>query len=180
MKIVSFSLEQGNKYFGKIDNERFLIGSRVPFHGNKGLTNTTGTAAQKYDRKAFRGTHGFWADFIHPTSMAEGALFHTLNTYDRARFTFTFLQYAAQYGLDGKADRICVLVADIRHQGRAKSPIIAAALNAADPFKALLHIGQEQYPERIATLKREIEKLSADGTFGAKKYNLAKRDFVDA
>jgi hypothetical protein len=30
-----------------------------------------------------------------PTAIAEGALFHTLNTYDSAHFTFTFLQYAA-------------------------------------------------------------------------------------
>ena len=95
MKIVSFSLEQGNKYFGKIDGTRFFIGSRVPYEGGKGLMNITGTSAQKYNRVDFRGTHGFWADFIHPTAMAEGALYHTLNTYDRAHFTFTFLQYAA-------------------------------------------------------------------------------------
>ncbi len=43
----------------------------------------------------FRDRYGFWADFIHPTAMAEGALFHTLNTYDRAFFTFSFLQFAA-------------------------------------------------------------------------------------
>jgi len=95
MKTVSFSLEQGNKYFGKIDGTRFFIGSRVPYKGGKGLMNVTGTSAQKYNRADFRGVHGFWADFIHPTAMAEGALYHTLNTYDRARFTFTFLQYAA-------------------------------------------------------------------------------------
>src|SRR5262249_1670586 len=95
MKIVSFSLEQGNKYFGKIDGTRFFIGSRVAFEGGKGLMNVSGTSAQKYDRAAFRPTYGFWADFIHPTAMVEGALYHTLNTYDRAHFTFSFLQYAA-------------------------------------------------------------------------------------
>src|SRR6266536_238817 len=95
MKIVEFSLEQGNKYFGKIDGTRFFIGSRVPYEGGKGLMNLTGTPAQKYNRADFRSTHGFWADFIHPTAMAEGALYHTLNTYDRAHFTFSFLQYAA-------------------------------------------------------------------------------------
>ncbi|MBA3804750.1 MAG: peptidoglycan-binding protein, partial [Acidobacteria bacterium] len=95
MKIVSFSLEQGNKYFGKIDGTRFFIGSRVSFDGGKGLMNLVGTPAQKYNRADFRAIHGFWADFIHPTAMAEGALYHTLNTYDRARFTFTFLQFAA-------------------------------------------------------------------------------------
>ncbi len=287
MKVVSFSLEQGNKYFGRIDGDRFFIGSRVGFQGNKGLMNTTGTAAQKYDRGAFRAAHGFWADFLHPTSMAEGALFHTLNTYDRARFTFSFMQYAAhvpngdfvkyfrallglplaieyfpdlriengrivrvsdagtvvletdqstallmdylnptalqvedteviqaarfvhwaqtdplhrqlqvdlavthfrerlpeyaqRYSLDGKPDRVCLLVADIRHQGRAKSAEIIAALQSADPLKALLGIGRQQYPERIATLKREIEKLSNEGVFGVSKYSLIDRDFVSA
>jgi len=91
MKIVSFSLGQGNKYFGKIDGSRFFIGSRVLFDGGKGLMNVTGTSAQKYNRTDFRPVHGFWADFIHPTAMVEGALYHTLNTYDRAHFTFTFL-----------------------------------------------------------------------------------------
>ena len=95
MKIVSFSLEQGNKYFGKIDGTRFFIGSRVSFGGSKGLMNLVGTPAQKYNRADFRPVHGFWADFIHPTAMAEGALYHTLNTYDRARFTFSFLQFGA-------------------------------------------------------------------------------------
>ena len=59
MKIVSFSLEAGNKYFGKIDGARFFIGSRVPYEGGKGLMNISGTPAQKYNRADFRGTHGF-------------------------------------------------------------------------------------------------------------------------
>ena len=63
--------------------------------GGKGLMNVTGTSAQKYDRASFRPSFGFWADFIHPTAMAEGGLYHTLNTYDSAHFTFSFLQYAA-------------------------------------------------------------------------------------
>lgn len=95
MKIVSFSLEQGDKYFGEIDGERFFIGNRVTYRGNKGLMNISGAAGQKYDRTAFRDAFGFWADFIHPTAMAEGALYHTLNTYDIAHFTFSFLQFAA-------------------------------------------------------------------------------------
>ncbi|WP_129642507.1 hypothetical protein [Peristeroidobacter agariperforans] len=28
---------------------------------------------QKYDRTPFRDQYGFWADFVHPTAMAEGA-----------------------------------------------------------------------------------------------------------
>lgn len=286
MKIVSFSLEQGNRYFGRIDEgARFFIGDRVTYEGRKGLQNLRGTAAQKYDRAQFRGAHGFWADFIHPTAMAEGALFHTLNTYDSARFTFTFMQYAAhvpngdfvkyfrallalpqareyfpdlrlaggrivrltddgevplesnasteplmhyfnptslqiedteviqsaklvhwaqndplhrdlqvdlavahfrtvmhsyaqQYGLDGKPAPICLLVADIRHQGRAKSPVIAAALASANPREALLNIGEPKYHTRLVTLRKEIKALEADSTFTSQRYSIAARDFV--
>lgn len=59
MKIVSFSLEQGDKYFGEIDGERFFIGNRVTYRGNKGLMNISGAAGQKYDRTVFRDAFGF-------------------------------------------------------------------------------------------------------------------------
>jgi len=285
MKIVEFTLEQGNKYFGKIDGTRFFIGSRVPFDGGKGLMNVKGTSEQQYKRDDFRGAHGFWADFIHPTAMAEGALYHTLNTYDRALFTFTFLQYAAhvpngdfvvyfrellklplaaeyfpdlklvnnrisrvsdhgtvqlesdtstaglmdylnpsrrevedtevvqaakfvhwaqndplhrqkqieigiahftenmavyanRYNLDGALDSICLVVADIRHHGRAKSPVIVTALNSSKPLEALLAIGEQKYRERIATLRKEIKKLTDEGTLGTHVYSLEQRNFV--
>ena len=285
MKIVEFTLEQGNKYFGKIDGTRFFIGSRVPFDGGKGLMNIKGTPAQRYNREEFRGTHGFWADFIHPTAMAEGALYHTLNTYDRALFTFSFLQYAAhvpngdfvvyfrkllslplaveyfhdlrlvnnrisritdngtiqlesdtstaglmdylnpsrsevedtevvqsakfvhwaqndplhrqvqietgiahfkekmvgysdRYDLDGTLDSICLVIADIRHQGRAKSPVIVTALHSSKPLESLLAIGEQKFGERISTLRREIKKLTDEGTLGTRVYNREQRDFV--
>jgi hypothetical protein len=285
MKIVEFSLEQGNKYFGKIDGTRFFIGSRVPFDGGKGLMNLKGTPEQRYNRAEFRDTHGFWADFIHPTAMAEGALYHTLNTYDRAHFTFSFLQYAAhvpngdfvvyfrallglplaveyfpdltlvngrisrvtdngtiplesdtstaalidylnpsrheiedtevvqaakfvhwaqndaehrraqieigiahfkekmvsyanKYDLDGELDSICLMVADIRHQGRAKSPVIVTALQSSKPLEALLSIGEPKYHERLVTLRKEIKRLTDEGTLGTHVYSLEQRDFV--
>lgn len=285
MKVVSFSLEEGSKYYGRIDGKRFFIGSRVPYLGGKGLINLRGSAAQKYDRGQFRDRHGFWADFIHPTAMAEGALFHTLNTYDRAFFTFSFLQfaahvpdgdfvaymrallklplaaeyfpdlvlvderickvtdngpeplesssstaglcdylnptikeiedteviqaakfvhwaqhdplnrqaqvevgiahfrrnmaqYAARYGLDGMPAAICLVVADIRHQGRAKSAAIIAALASSKPLDALLDLGAALYPQRVRVLRREINALLADGTFGTLKYSSAAADFV--
>jgi hypothetical protein len=285
MKVVSFSLEQGNKYYGKIDGNRFFIGTRVSYEGGKGLMNVSGTAAQKYDRSVHRPKFGFWADFIHPIAMVEGGYYHTLNTYDRALFTFSFLQYAAhvpdgdfvvfmrallklplaaeyfpdltlqnnrvcrmtdngivpletsdsttdlkdylnpslkevedteviqaakfvhwaqndplhretqievgishlkkkmaeyasQYRLDGVDDTICLVVADIRHQGRAKSAAILAALQNPNPLNALLDIGEPKYRERLKALRREIKALTNDGTLGSRKYSTAKNDFV--
>ena len=70
------------------------------------------------------------------------------------------------------------LVCDVRHPGRAKSPVIVAALQSPNPANALLAIGDPQYHERVVALRREIKVLTDDGTFGALKYNLAKRDFV--
>jgi hypothetical protein len=286
MKVVSFSLEEGNKYFGRIDGKRFYIGSRVPYLGGKGLVNGSGTTVQKYDRVQFRDRYGFWADFIHPTAMAEGALFHTLNTYDRAFFTFSFLQFAAhvpngdfvvylrallklplaseyfpdlalvgericrltdngsvqlesdtstaglcdylnptvkeiedteviqaakfvhwaqsdalnrqtqidvgvahfrrnvaqyatRYNLDGAAAAICLVVADIRHQGRAKSAAIISALASPKPLDALLGLGAALYPQRVRVLRRELNVLTADGTFGGLKYSVAKGEFIN-
>jgi hypothetical protein len=286
MKVVSFTLEQGNKYFGKIDGQRFFIGKRVSFQGNKGLMNIEGKSDQKYRRAEFRSTFGFWADFIHPTAMAEGALYHTLNTYDRARFTFTFLQFAAhvpngdfvvylrallklpnakeyfpdlvlndnqiclvseegpviplesdssteplidylnpslfqiedveviqaakflhwaqndpahrqtqieiginhfkkkmaeyakRYDLDGADDTICLVVADIRHQGRAKSPIIESALANSNPLEELLDIGEPEHHQRLVVLRREIKVLTQEGILGSKKYSISEGDFV--
>lgn len=285
MKVVSFSLENGNQYFGKIDGQRFFIGSRVSYLGGKGLQNLKGTSEQRYDRESFRPAYGFWADFIHPTAWAEGALFHTLNTYDRARFTFSFLQFAAhvpngdfvrylrellglplaleyfpdlalhggrvckvtdnglvalesdsstsglmdylnpsldqvedteiiqaakfihwaqndpqhrkvqldvgislfksqmlgyakQYKLDGAEDTICLVVADIRHQGRAKSPVIVSALQQPKPLDALLKIGELEYRERIKTLKAEINHLTAEGVLGSRRFSVEQADFV--
>jgi hypothetical protein len=285
MKIVKFSLEQGNKYFGEIDGTRFFIGSRVSYQGGKGLANTRGDEAQRYDRAEHRGAYGFWADFIHPTAAAEGGLYHALNTYDRARFTFTFLQFAAhvpngdfvlymrtllklplaaeyfpdlgleggrvvrrtdagsvalesdastdglldylnptrtqvedteviqaarfvhwaqndathraaqvqvgvnlfrrkmveyaeRYGLHGAADTVCLAIADIRHQGRAKSPEIITALKSSTPLESLLKIGKSLYPERIAVVRREIDRLVAEGVLGTRKYDQNARDFM--
>lgn len=285
MKTVSFSLEAGNKYFARIDGgSRFLVGSRVSYLGNKGLMNTTGTPADQYDRAAHRAKHLFWADFIHPTAMAEGKYYHTLNTYDRARFTFAFLQfgahvpngdfvtyfrrlltlpgardyfpdlevengrivkmvggtdvplesnttteplmdyfnpassevedteviqaakmvdwsrspdhrdlqvevgiaefktkmpkYAKRYPmLDGSPAAICLMVADIHHQGRATVTTVLNALTSADPLVALLRIGEPQYHDRIVTLRKAIKELIDDGTFGDRKYNASTNDF---
>lgn len=287
MKVVSFSLEAGDRYFGRIDGQRFYIGKRVSYEGNKGLMNVTPDGAPRYDPNAYRARHGFWADFIQPTAACEGALYHTLNTYDSARFTFSFLQFAAhvpdgdfvrylrgllalplaseyfpdlvleqgricrlkdgapkpvpletatsttalqdyfnpsstsiedteiiqsallihwarndaahrewqvecgvrhieskmvefanRYSLDGASDIVCLVIADIRHQGRAKSPAIVTALQAADPLEALLKLGGKDYKERVATLRSEIKKGVAAGVLGKLHYSVSQRKFI--
>ncbi|MDG4595764.1 MAG: hypothetical protein P9F75_08725 [Candidatus Contendobacter sp.] len=87
-------------------------------------------------------------------------------------------QYANQYELNRVDDAVCLVVADIRHQGRAKSPAIIAALNSSKPLEALLNIGEPKYHERLVGLRREIKNLTAEGTLGTHKYSITHKDFV--
>ncbi|MFT0859760.1 hypothetical protein [Ancylobacter sp. G4_0304] len=89
----------GNDFSCRVDGgPPFFVGRRVPYEGRIGLYNIfAGSRLLKidYDPAAFAGQFGFWAEFILPTAMCEGRNFLTLNTYDRAAFTFGFGQFAA-------------------------------------------------------------------------------------
>jgi hypothetical protein len=75
---------------------KFIIGSKTNYEGGSGLFNTTITTGLIYNPEDYVAEYGFWAYFIHPTAMAESSgSFKCLNTYDRAQFTFSFMQYAA-------------------------------------------------------------------------------------
>lgn len=90
-------------------------------------------------------------------------------------------EYSRRYNLDGRSDKVCLVVADIRHQGRGKSVEIIDALNTSDDEKAyknLLEIGEHTYPERIKTLTDTIKAMVSTGKLGNKKYNQTKNDFV--
>lgn len=89
-----------------------------------------------------------------------------------------YAAYAQRYALDGADDRICIVVADIRHQGRAGSDTIIAALKASDPLQALLGIGAADYAQRIAELRGQIDRMTAAGILGRHSYSLANKDFV--
>ena len=91
-----------------------------------------------------------------------------------------YATYARRYTLDGAEDSICIVVADIRHQGRAKSSVIEEALKAGDPLNALLDIGRSTFASRIETLRQEIEKMTVAGILGRHVYSLQKQDFVAA
>jgi hypothetical protein len=95
-----------------------------------------------------------------------------------AHFKSKMTQYAKQYELDGVDDTVCLVVADIRHQGRAKSPAIMSALNSSKPLEALLNIGEPKYHERLVVLRREIKNLTSEGILGTHKYSTSKKDFV--
>ena len=96
---INFQIERtANNFFARADGQRFFVGRRVPYGGNIGLYNIFGGSPLTplfYTAADFAIGHGFWADFIEPTAICEGRSFLTLNSYDRAAFTFGFGQFAA-------------------------------------------------------------------------------------
>jgi hypothetical protein len=75
---------------------KFVVGYRTMYAGNIGLYNTKVTPGLVYNPDDYSTDFGFWAYFIFPTASAESQGSYTcLNTYDRAKFTFSFMQYAA-------------------------------------------------------------------------------------
>jgi hypothetical protein len=77
---------------------KFVIGYPTVYDGDKtGLYNYGNAQPQLVYRHAdYSAAHGFWAVFLYPTAMAESkGSYLVLNTYDRAQFTFTFMQFAA-------------------------------------------------------------------------------------
>src|SRR2546425_705153 len=78
------------------DQPKFIIGYPTRYEGNTGLFNTTINSSIVYNPADYSEQSGFWAHFIYPTARAESkGSFFCLNTYDRAKFTFTFMQFAA-------------------------------------------------------------------------------------
>ena len=85
----------------------FAVGQKVRYRNKKtgverfGLSNDGnffGSAEAKallYTGSNFSSIFPFWCDFIEPTAICEGQSFLSLNSYDRARFTFGFGQFAA-------------------------------------------------------------------------------------
>ena len=100
-KLVSIT-QKGSKFHASVDGgPSFYVGSRVVYKDKKsgmeswGLMNSS-SSGDSYDPSSHASAHGFWADFIYPICLCESqGSFQCLNTYDRASFTFGFLQYAA-------------------------------------------------------------------------------------
>lgn len=99
-KLSSTTLPTGRvAHYAQLNNsaeQKFVIGYKTLYDGNFGLFNTSVDNTLVYKPEDFENTFGFWAYFIYPTAMAESkGSFFCLNTYDRAKFTFTFMQFAA-------------------------------------------------------------------------------------
>jgi hypothetical protein len=99
MAILFTILRNGDDFSCKADGgPAYFVGRRVHYKGNVGLYNIfAGSKIEKLNYQAadFEALYGFWSAFIEPTAMCEGRNFLTLNTYDRAAFTFGFAQFAA-------------------------------------------------------------------------------------
>jgi hypothetical protein len=282
--------QANQKYSASVDGgPKFPVGRRVPYQGMLGVTNDGAGSGSQYIPEDYP-TEGFWAHFILPTATCESSRFMTnINTYDSARFTFGFFQFAAhvpngdfvrffrrllgvpsgrdyfpdltlidghvfritqtgpkqledssstgallnylnpsssaiedievinaakvidganhfleqrqlqaheaintakeimkmsgqRYNLDGMSDQICLVIMDIKHQGRGNSQSIINALQTGkseqNKLDNLLKIGAPHYPDRIKTLKGELQKLVKAGILGTKRYHLATNDFV--
>jgi hypothetical protein len=91
-------IREGSLFSSRADSgAKFAVGKQVHFQQNIGLANDNSPLAKQfnYDPAAFSKAFPFSAEFIEPTAFCEGRSFITLNTYDRAKFTFGFAQFAA-------------------------------------------------------------------------------------
>ncbi|MCF8144033.1 MAG: hypothetical protein K9N21_08950 [Deltaproteobacteria bacterium] len=89
-------------------------------------------------------------------------------------------RHARKLPLEGLSDKLCLVILDILHQGRAKYTAIKAALSRNDPFDALLSIGLNTYHDRIATLRAGILDLERKGIVGKRVYSNDVGDFIPA
>lgn len=102
---IHFTIERDGRTFkARADGAPpFFVGHQTSYTDKstgedfEGLFNVPSRALPRliYSAAQARSLYGFWADFIAPTARCEGGNFLTLNTYDRARFTWGFGQFAA-------------------------------------------------------------------------------------
>lgn len=87
-------------------------------------------------------------------------------------------RYQQWYDLNGLSDSICVAIADIHHQGRAKKAQVRAALASTRPLASLTKLGEDRYPERCRSLRQMIAEMEERGELGRHKYEPAHGLFV--
>ncbi|TAZ68226.1 hypothetical protein [Rhizobium ruizarguesonis] len=294
---IHFDVVRDGKHFSvRVDGSKvFPIAAKVRYRNRRtgverfGLSNDGGFFGNDEARKHlyaatdFDSVFPFWSDFIEPTAICEGQSFISLNTYDRARFTFGFGQFAAhvpdgdfirwfrdmlqrpeavdyfpnldvqagrivkvedtkvvplenedstgplqlyfnptldevedaevvasakfihwttnhpearllqvqhmvntamrlvkeadrRLGLDGQTGDICCVIVDVRHQGRAGFDELQHALLQSKPYEALLEVGADGEPERVANLKAALS--TRRGELKKKKWSRSTGGFV--
>jgi hypothetical protein len=85
--------------------------------------------------------------------------------------------YESRYGLDGRSDTVCAIVADIHHQGRAKVSAVRKALASDDPREALIQVNPSE-TGRIANLRAKLAEMEAAGRLGQRRYRAASNEFL--
>ncbi|HKO98443.1 MAG TPA: hypothetical protein VJU86_15710 [Pyrinomonadaceae bacterium] len=93
--------------------------------------------------------------------------------------------FATSYSLDGKPDKVCLVIADLHHHGRGGQTVVSKIQNALDTngdmdqaYLNLLQIGRPRWNNRIDALKGKVAELIAAGKLGIMKYSTAEHDFV--
>ncbi len=123
------------------------------------------------------------AKFVHWTTNSPAARLLQVDA-GVSLFRANMKAYAQRYSLDGVPDFVCLVIADIRHQGRGTSVDILQAMNTGgDHQKAyanLIAIGDHLYSGRCQTLDTTIQKLKQAGDLGSSKYSVAQSDFIAA
>lgn len=97
-KTVAVEIFQENRrYYASINREpRFYVGSDVRYGTLRGLMNGANPYGPRYDPHAVEDRYDFWAYYLLPTIQCESkGAFNCINTYDRARFTYGHMQFAA-------------------------------------------------------------------------------------
>ncbi len=98
MPTIQFTLSKTEgKHFAKANGgNAFYVGTETVYKGQHGLFNLKISDGPVYKAEDYVQQFGHWAWFLLPTAKCESnGSFHCLNTYDRAAFTFTFMQFAA-------------------------------------------------------------------------------------
>ncbi|MDJ1175880.1 hypothetical protein [Roseofilum capinflatum] len=136
------------------------------------LNQTDTTVDRREVMNAAKFVHWVSHSEVHRAIMVECGVTH---------FKAKMKTLARQHGLDQAPDYVCCVVADIRHQGRAKIRTINRALSRGntweEKYRSVVEL-TSRYAERVATLKAQIAKYRERGIFGTRKYSRALGDFV--
>jgi hypothetical protein len=98
-----------------------------------------------------------------------------------AHFKENMKEYHRRFGLDRVPADVCLMICDIRHQGRSSNDRIANALNTNGDynraFSNLCSIGSTNYQSRITTVRNTIRVLKQNGLFN-KMYDAKTGEFI--